>query len=176
MLELLQDALTSQYVASLSMLEDVLRSCPDDQWTESVGSNPFWLIAYHALFYTDLYLSRDEDSFEPQEYCRENWHFLDRLPFPPYTKIEAEPPLDRETLLEYVDHCRGKVPESVNSETIESLEGACGFWWYKIPRGEFHLNNIRHLQHHTAQLISHLRRTADIGIGWNGGAANKWPG
>jgi hypothetical protein len=86
----------------------------------------------------------------------------------------ADPPLSRETLLKYVAHCRDKALQSVDAETNESLKGPCGFWWYKIPRGEFHLNNIRHLQHHTGQLVSHLRATSDIGIEWNGGDANQW--
>ena len=50
----------------------------------------------------------------------------------------------------------------------ESLAGPSGFWWYKIPRGEFHLNNIRHVQHHASQLSLRLRRAAGIQTHWVG--------
>ena len=53
-------------------------------------------------------------------------------------------------LLNYVELCREKARRSLAAETAESLAGESGFWWYKITRAEFHLNNIRHLQHHTA--------------------------
>jgi len=165
-LDTLKLALIGQYNAALSMFEDCVRRCPDDQWTASVGSRPFWHVAYHVLYYTDLYLSPNLESFEPRDFCREDYHFLGRLPFPPFEEVAADIPYDRETILGYADHCRKKMPESVNAETAESLDGPCGFSWYEIPRAEFHLNNIRHLQHHTAQLILHLRRTAGIGIGW----------
>jgi Zinc carboxypeptidase len=44
----------------------------------------------------------------------------------------------------------------------------CGFPWYKLNVGEFLLNNLRHTQHHTGQLIVLLRRHAGIGIDWLG--------
>ena len=59
-----------------------------------------------------------------------------------------------------------KATESVAAETPETLEGPSGFWWYKIPRAEFHLNNIRHVQHHAAQMSLCLRTSAGSEIDW----------
>jgi hypothetical protein len=66
---------------------------------------------------------------------------------------------------------------SIASETEDSLAGASGFFWYEITRGEMHLVNIRHIQHHTGQLSAFLRRVDDrfadphtlgwIGSGWH---------
>lgn len=165
-LDIFKDALIGQYNAALSIFEDCVRRCPEDQWLANLSSRPFWHVAYHALYYTDLYLSPNLDSFHPPDFYRENYHYLGRLPFPPHNEVVADIPFDRETILGYTDHCRRKVPESVGAETGETLSGPCGFWWYKIPRADFHLNNIRHLQHHAAQMSVHLRRTEDIGIEW----------
>ena len=57
--------------------------------------------------------------------------------------------------------------------TDERALERCGFWWYELNVGEFVLNNLRHLQHHTGQLVLLLRRRADIGIDWLGTRDNK---
>ena len=168
MLDTFKSTLVGQYEFALSMFEDCIRQCSDEQWDEDVGNFPFWHVAFHALFYTDLYLSSDLESFEPPTFYRENYQYFGRLPYPPHEPFVADIPYDKETILAYVGHCRRKVPKSIEAETTESLQGPCGFWWYEIPRAEFHLNNIRHLQHHTAQLGLYLRQTANVGIGWAG--------
>ena len=168
MLETLKKTLVSQFDAALLMLEGCLQQCPEKEWEVEVGNYPFWHVAYHALFYTDLYLLPDEDSFQPREYCRENYHFFGHLPYPPYETVCAEAPYDRSTLLEYVGHCRRKARESIAAETAESLQGPCGFWWYSIPRLDFHVNNIRHIQHHAGQMSLCLKRATGIQIDWVG--------
>lgn len=168
MIEAVKSALTGQFEASLTMLEDALRQCPDDRWETPVGDFPFWHAAYHALFYTDLYLTQNLDSFTPQEFHRENYQYFGQLPPPECTPFVASIPYSRETLLEYTSHCLQKASEAIAQETVESLNGPCGFWWYSLPRLEFHLNNIRHVQHHAAQLSLRLRRDADIDVAWVG--------
>ena len=107
-------------------------------------------MAYHTLFFVDFYLSANEESFESRDFQRENYHFFGRLPYPPFETATADDPYPRDVLLNYVELCREKARRSLAAETAESLAGESGFWWYKITRAEFHLNNIRHLQHHTA--------------------------
>ena len=53
-----------QYGAAIDMLEDAIRLCPDPLWkailwqdTEDVRYGEFWFVAYHALFWLDLYLT-----------------------------------------------------------------------------------------------------------------------
>ena len=45
----------------------------------------------------------------------------------------------------------------------------CGFWWYKMSKLEHQFVNIRHTQHHAAQLMDRLRQVAGVGIDWIGG-------
>ena len=170
MLDAVQNALTGQYEAALTMFHEAVSRCPDDHWEGNVGNYPFWHVAYHAIYYTDLYLSPHLDSFQPPAFHREYYQFFGR-PVPPSNEpFVADIPYDRETILAYVQHCRQKVSRSVEAETPESLRGPSGFWWYKIPRFEFHLNNIRHLQHHAAQMSLYLKRTSGIDIEWVGGS------
>jgi len=116
---------------------------------------------YHTLFFVDLYLSR-EDTFVKRELHQRGG--------------DEEGPgvsigLPQDETLEYVAICRQKARDTIAAETMESLMGPSGFSYRKISRGELHLYNIRHIQHHTGQLSSFLRRVADtsspwIGSGW----------
>ena len=166
MIELFKNGLLGQYQAALSMFHACVARCPEDKWEGHIGSFPFWHVAYHTLYYTDLYLSPDEDSFNPPSFYRENYQFFGCLPWPPHETVVADVPYDRDVILEYVHHCKRKASASIAAETPESLQGASGFWWYEIPRAEFHLNNVRHVQHHGAHMSLYLRRLSDIEIGW----------
>ena len=168
MLDTFQAALAGQYAAALSMFHDCVSRCPPDKWEGLVGNFPFWHVAYHTLFYTDLYLSADYDAFVPPDYCRENYQYFGHSPSPPHEPVVADEPYTLETILTYIQHCREKASRSIQQETVASLAGPSGFWWYKIPRSEFHLNNIRHIQHHAAQMSLYLRREAGIEIDWVG--------
>ncbi len=166
MIELFKKCLDGQFGASLSVLSQCVEQCPEEGWEGLVGNHAFWHVAYHTLFFTDLYLSPDEKSFEPPSFYREDYHFFGRKPWPPYETVAADVPYPKETIVEYVEICRGKAARSIGRETPDSLAGPCGFWWYKVPRGEFYLVNIRHIQHHAAQMSLYLRKSAGIGIEW----------
>jgi len=168
MIEPLQRSLIAQFAASLSMLEACVAHCPDSEWERPIGNSPFWQVAYHVLFYIDLYLSPSEDDFEPQDFLRKNYESLGPTALPPHEEVVADLPYTRETISGYVVHCRRKAAEVIAAETPDSFVGPSGFSWYSIPRIEFYVNNIRHAQHHTAQLSLHLRRAAGIEIEWVG--------
>ena len=75
----------------------------------------------------------------------------------PYTKSE---------ILTYWSICDQMIDDCVDALDLNSPE--CGFFWYKISKVEHQIVNIRHIQHHTAQLGDRLRKVADIGISWVG--------
>ena len=166
MIELIRQSLTRQFEAALSMLHNSLVDCPPNQWEQPVGAYPFWHAAYHCLFYLDLYLSPSEAAFAPQPFHRHEYQYFDVNP--EGESVTADEPYDKETLLRYATHCRKKLEQVMASEMEQSLEGPSGFWWYPIPRAEFHVNNIRHVQHHAAQLSLHVRRTAGVQVPWSG--------
>jgi hypothetical protein len=62
-----KEILKSQYRASIQMLRDAVESCPDSLWNDGTYTNPFWHIAFHAIFYTHFYFHATEDDFIPWE-------------------------------------------------------------------------------------------------------------
>ena len=45
-----------------------------------------------------------------------------------------------------------------------------GFWWYgKMPKLDHQVMNIRHTQHHAAQLGDRLKLATGTEVGWVGG-------
>ena len=154
----------SQYHATLDMLEEAILACPQDLWLDSTFTNAFWHVAYHAVFYTHLYLSTGLESFVPWSKARPEYEFLgDKLPWPPHNKPNIGEPYTKAEVLEYVDFCRQVVDDQV--PTL-GLEAASGFDWLPFTKLELQFYNIRHTQHHTGQLSERLRSSASAGIRW----------
>jgi len=166
MIDLFKSALIGQFHAALAMLQSAVEQCPDEHWHDRVGTHPFSHVAYHTLFYADFYLSRNEASYKRPALHREEYQVFGGTKLPPEEEPISESPIPREVILQYIDHCRRKASEMIAAETAESLAGPSGFWWYKIPRAEFLLNSVRHIQHHTAQMSLCLRRVAGIDVRW----------
>jgi hypothetical protein len=163
-----RDVLKSQYHASLAMLHEAIARCPDDQWASSAHKNAFWQVAYHTLFFTHLYLQRDEAAFRPWKH-QQNVQHPDGIAGPPdaNSKLPLIPdPYAKAQVLEYWEFCDGLVDTAVDGLDLESPQS--GFHWYKMSKLEHQLVNIRHIQHHAAQLADRLRAAADIGVKWVG--------
>jgi len=169
-------AIARQFAAAIQMMRSAIEACPDDLWDDRSGGSPFWHLAYHALYFTDLYLSDDEKAFRARDYHEDKAHFLPG-DYKEYAGIVTTPEkaYTRDQLLEYADHCLRKCEETFQKLTEERALERCGFWWYELNVAEFLLNNLRHAQHHAAQLILLLRRHADIGIDWLGTRDNQPP-
>lgn len=149
MLEYVKQILTRQFEAALAMLHECIEKCPPEHWDGKIGNKTFRETAYHTLFFVDLYLSPNEESFALRELNQRGGD--EREPV-------VSPGLARDDTLEYLAICREKMFATLSAETRESLEGPSGFSWKKYSRGELHINSIRHVQHHTGQLGAYLRR------------------
>ena len=165
MVEYLRTILTAQFEAALCMAGDCLRKCPAEHWDSPVAKYPFWQVAYHALCFVDFYLSPGEQAFAP----RPDLHPRG------LAEMDDEYPsrrFEREELLAYVTLCRQKVAAALAAETEESLQAWCAFTGRPLSRGELHVYNLRHLQHHVGQLGAFLRRVDPaidprwVGTGW----------
>ena len=164
MLDYVQQVLTTQYEAGLSMLRQCIAACPPGHWEDKIAQGTFRWVAYHTLFYTDLYLTTSNEAFELRDFHQRGGD--ERGP-------QAMPGLSQEETLAYIPLCRDKMLAAVAAETEQSLLGPSGFFWYDITRGEMHLVNIRHIQHHTGQLSAFLRRIDDR---FNDGKTIRWIG
>ena len=155
----------SQYRASLHMIGEAIAECADELWDDPAYKNRFWHIAYHALFYTHLYLQQSGQEFVPWSKGRPEYESLGPLPWPPHREPNIGEPYSKEDLLEYLDLCRNEVEEKVSSL---DLDAASGFDWLPFGKLELQFYNIRHLQLHTGQLVDRLRNAQGVGIGWVG--------
>src|SRR5512147_705747 len=76
----LRAILKSQYHAGLAMLREAIDRCPDDLWLSTGPRNAFWQVAYHALFFTHLYLQSDHTAFRPWEQHQSGVQHPDGIP------------------------------------------------------------------------------------------------
>jgi len=149
MIEFWRSIIAAQLEAALAMMRHCVEVCPSERWEDKIANHTFRQVAYHALFFTDCYLSANEQAFQLRDLHR--WGGDEREPV-------VCTGLSQEQTLVYVALCRQQISASLASETRESLLGPSGFSRRCISRGELHLYNIRHLQHHTGQLSAYLRR------------------
>lgn len=166
----LRQILKSQYHAALAMLGDAIRQCPDCLWASTEHKNAFWQIAYHTLFFTHVYLGPDEAAFRPWKHHQSKVQHEDGIaggrPEPGSSLPLLPQPYTKAQVLEYWKFCDEMVDEAVDKLDLESAES--GFYWYRMSKLEHQLVNLRHIQHHEAQLADRLRAAAEIGIGWVG--------
>lgn len=158
-------AVWQQFAASIDMLNNAINACPDDLWTvrlwddpELPASSEFWYLAYHTLFWLDLYLSGAVEGFVPP--APFNLDELDPaglLPERVYSKSE---------LLAYLTHTRQKCQATVNSLTAEKAQQLCKFPWGEVTFVSLLLDNMRHVQEHTAQLNLILGQKIGFGPRW----------
>jgi hypothetical protein len=147
-MEQLKPALKGQYHAALDMLKGAITECPEDHWIGGVPPRSFWRLTYHTLFYTHFYLQVRSEDFVPWEHHRdevESDEHRERLDATPYTKAE---------ILTYWEMVDAVVDPQLDIIDLTSPES--GFHWYKIPKLDHVILNLRHIQEHAGQLRDRL--------------------
>ena len=155
-----KEATWSQFGAAIDMLENAMLQCPDELWGDRSRRPEFWYLVYHTLFWLDLYLSDSLDGFMPPapftlDELDPNGVMPDRV----YTKDE---------LLTYLEHGRRKCRTTITTLTEAKADERREFDSVRGTVAEMLLYNLRHVQHHTAQLNLILRQTIDSAPGWVG--------
>lgn len=169
MINAIKTSLWKQFGASIDMLENALQLIPEDLWH---ANKKLFYNAYHGLLFLDYYLTIPPAGFSPQ------------LPFT-YTTAGHIPPdaLDdlvpdriyrKDELLDYTKSCREKCRNVIAGLTTENMEGR----WMDVMDPiasrstlnysvfEILLYNMRHVQHHAAQLNLLLRQHINKAPGW----------
>jgi len=141
----------SQYFAALAMLEEAIRLCPDTVWNRHDGPCPFWEKAYHALFYTHLYLAEDLDHFTQWE---------------GHIDPDSADLIPKEVVLAYLEFVKVIVNDRL---ALTELEAPSGFHWLPFNKFELQIYNIRHIQQHTGELFERLDHEK-IELNWVGTA------
>lgn len=169
MQDTLKELLRNQYEAAFCTLSKAIEACPDDSWHEPVASWKFCQVAFHTLFFADYYLGETPDGLKDQEFHLSHPEF-----FRDYEEMQPREQIllyERDDICEYLDFCRDKARRTIAKETAEMLAAPCGFPSKTFRRAELHVYNLRHIQHHAAQLSLRLRLdgTGDVpwvGSGW----------
>jgi hypothetical protein len=147
--------LISQYLSSLEMLKQTITKCPESIWNAASDKNKFWQVAYHALFFTHLYLSDSEEAFTPWIKHREQY---EDFPAP-----KMNEPYDKDTILEYLAFCQQEVTKRAPQLNLE--EGFDGRPYTKL---ELQIYSIRHIMQHTGELMERLGSRTEAQIDWVG--------
>lgn len=163
----LRAILKSQLHASLATLRDVVTRCPDDLWLAPGQPSAFWQLAYHTVFFGHLYLHQGFDQFERWAGHQKDVQHEDGLPGPadPTSTLPLQPePYTKAQVLEYCALCDAMVDGAVDGLDLSRTE--CGFAWYSMSKLEHQLVNLRHIQHHAAQLAERLRLATGTSTRW----------
>jgi hypothetical protein len=154
--------ITSQYRASLNMLLETIKKCPESLWENDKYENPYWRIVYHTLFYTSLYISKSNSEFIPWQKHRTNYQFLGSTTHNNKPVVVGDA-YSKDEMTEYLNLIFDNCKHSVNDVPLTKQSG---FEWLPINKLELHLYNIRHIQHHIGQLIERLHQKGIGGIKW----------
>ena len=146
-----------QFGAAIDMLDNALVACPDTLWRQRLWPAPadvppeiaeFWYLAYHTLFWLDLYRVGSEEGFAPPA---------------PFTLEELDPagvvperPYTREELRAYLASLRQQCRATIETLTDERARQPVTFPWMRagvvFSYLELQLYSMRHVQEHAAQL------------------------
>jgi hypothetical protein len=147
-----------QFGAAIDMLDNAIAACPDEVWGDRAREPQPWYLAFHTLFWLDLYLTGSIDGFAPPApFTLDELDPRGLLPPRVYTQKE---------LRTYLAHCRDKCRATIDGLTSERALERCVFGWGEATFGELLLYNLRHVQHGAAQLNLTLRQTTDSAPRW----------
>jgi len=156
----------NQFGASIDMLINVVSNCPNNFFEQ----NPrFYYIAFHSTIFLDYYLTIPPSDFLPllsftqkEKNDRPKEAIDDLIPDKVYSKQEV---------VEYLNKSREKCRQLIDSLTEEKLSEK--FKEGDEPKDmdypilEILLYNMRHTQHHTAQLNMLLRQYIEKHMEWS---------
>jgi hypothetical protein len=156
-----------QFGAAIDMLDHALITCPAALWEEPLWRVPpdqtlppelaeFWYIAYHTLFWLDLYLTaaREEEFTPPAPFTRTELDPAGVVPTRVYTKEE---------LRSYLTALRQKCRTRLLTLTDEQARQTSEYPWIRgqtISYLELQIYTMRHVQEHAAQLSLFLGQRA----------------
>lgn len=155
-IDIVKESLWEQFGASIDALGNAVAMWPDELWEKKPKA---FRMAFHTLFFLEYYLTYPPLNFKPALAITETDG--DFNPTRIYSKKE---------MLEYVAVCKAKCREQINKfdETNLGMRWSkqMGHRYFEINYFELMMYNMRHVQHHTAQLNMMLRNEIDDAPDW----------
>ena len=147
-----------QVGATIDMLENAIRACPEDLWHDRSRVPEFWYVTYHTLFWLDFHVDDSPSTFMPRApFTLEEMDPAGIIPEQPYSKDE---------LLSYLAEGREKCRSFVAALTEQTMQEDTAKGSFPCSKLESVLTTMRHVQHHTAQLNLILRQQIDSAPRW----------
>jgi DinB superfamily len=153
-----KDAVWGQFGAAIDSLELAIDACPDSLWGDRSRFPEYWYVVYHTLFFLDYYQSESDEGYAPPA---------------PFTLSELDPAgvlpdrvYSKEEMRRFLEHGRQKVRAKIAAMTDEKAATRCAF--RDLSELEHLLYNMRHVQHHMAQLNLILRQVTNSAPNWVG--------
>lgn len=160
-LTLFKESLWQQFGASIDMLKNAIAMWPEEKWERP---RKFFDMAYHTLFFLDYYLTIPPESFAPPL----SYTLLKEVPEDRIDDIFPERIFTKQEMLEFLEACRKKCRSVIDNITEENIEtrwvDANGHRDYLMI--ELLLYNMRHVQHHAAQMNMLLRNEINNAPRW----------
>lgn len=173
MLTTLKQTFWKNFAASIDMLTNAISLCPDELWH---SNRKFYYMAYHCAVFLDYYLTIPPKSFlPPLPYTLTD---ADHIPKDAIDDVVPNSIFSKKELLDYLqlsrEKCRtviaGLTEEKLNEKWIDNsgnmnLDLAASITMnYSVLEILFY--NMRHVQHHAAQLNLLLRQSIDQAPDW----------
>jgi len=154
-IDLVKESLWQQFGASIDMLRNAILMWPDHLWE----SKPkFFRMAFHTLFFLEYYLTNPPDDFRPF------------LPVSPEGDDDIGPSriYTKKEILNYLEACRSKCRQQIDNfnEGNIDMRWVQKKWNRNFNYYELMMYNMRHVQHHAAQLNTMLRNEIDNAPDW----------
>jgi hypothetical protein len=164
--EAIKEILWKQFGASIDMLTNVISNCPEDYF---ITHKRFYYIAFHSTIFLDYYLTIPPSNFSPMLSFTQK-DVKDR-PVEAIDDLIPDKIYRRQEIVEYLKQSREKCKQIIYALTNEKLNER-----FKegdepndmdYPILEILLYNMRHTQHHAAQLNMLLRQDIDKHMEWS---------
>ncbi|KQS27015.1 DinB family protein [Dyadobacter sp. Leaf189] len=164
MLETIKESLWQQFGAAINTLGNAIEHCPEAVWQ---SKKRFFYIAYHSIVLADYYLTipapEEFHSVLPFSFTEP-----DEIPDGVVGDMVPDKHYTQPEMLGYIEEVRAKLRDVVFSLSEEKVSER----WVE-PSGdmdysvlEILLYNLRHVQHHAAQLNMLLRQEANMRSEW----------
>jgi hypothetical protein len=164
--KIIKDILWNQFGAGIDMLINVISNCPENYFSTN---RRFYYIAFHSTIFLDYYLTIPPGDFSPLFSFTQKGP--DDRPLEAIDDVIPDKIYSKKEIVDYLKRSREKCRQVVYALTDEKLNER-----FKegndpndmdYPVLEILLYNLRHTQHHTAQLNMLIRQDFNEHMPWS---------
>ncbi|ASZ14982.1 hypothetical protein CK934_16795 [Chitinophaga sp. MD30] len=155
------------------MLSSIIQTCPDELWQKD---KQFFFMTFHVTIFLDYYLTIPVNTFKPPlTYTIGDWN---QLPPEAIDDVLPDEFYSKEQLIAYLSAIRAKCKKLIHNTPVEGfterwiagedveMHGLCPSLVINYSVLEILVYNLRHIQHHVAQLNLLLRQKANLAVDW----------